>query len=145
MWVRGGAKTIDIETSSSQTTLFLQIPSISFGENSAFLQFIHISLAVPVPISAPLSPYSVAKSPTIVDIVWLPPRAIDINGQIDFYIVELTEIVTGQLMIFHAVEDHIIVPVRTGYAYRCRVAAHTVDQGPFTDYFIVRSQELGMM
>lgn len=113
-----------------------------FVENSALIK---LSVTVSVPSSAPLSPYGVALSPTIIDIIWLPPRAVDINGQIDFYIVEVTEIATGQLSIFHAVEDHIIVPVRTGYAYQCRVAAHTVDQGPFTDYFIVRSLELGMM
>ena len=48
-------------------------------------------------------------------------------------------------MNYHAVEDHIFVgPVRPGYAYRCRVAAFTVGQGPFTDYFIVTSQELGI-
>ena len=47
-------------------------------------------------------------------------------------------------MVYHAVEDHIFAPARPGYAYRCRVAAFTVDQGPFTDYFIVTSQELGI-
>ena len=83
-------------------------------------------------------------SPTIIDIIWLPPRAIDINGDIDFYIVEVTEIITGVFMTFHAIEDHIFVgPVRPGYAYQCRVAAFTIGQGPFTDYFIVTSQELG--
>ena len=37
MWVRGGAKTIDMETSSSQTTPSVQTPSILFVESSAFL------------------------------------------------------------------------------------------------------------
>ena len=104
-----------------------------------------ISISIPVPTGPPLSPYGVAISPTLIDIIWLPPRAIDINGQIDFYIVETTELVTGIFQNFHAVEDHIFVgPVRPGYAYSCRVAAFTIGQGPFTDYFIVISQELGM-
>ena len=104
------------------------------------------SFAIPVPASAPLSPYGIAVSPYLIDLFWQPPRAIDINGDIDFYIVEVTEIVTGQFSVFHAVEDFINVgPVRPGYAYQCRVAAFTIGQGPFTDYFIVTSQELGMI
>ena len=98
----------------------------------------------PVPSRAPQSPYGVAISPYLVNITWLPPPAIDINGEIDFYIVEATELISGQFMTYHAVEDHIFTPARPGYAYRCRVAAFTVDQGPFTDYFIVTSQELGI-
>ena len=103
-----------------------------------------LSFSSPVPTRAPQSPYGVAISPYLVDIIWLPPPAIDINGEIDFYIVEATELISGQFMTYHAVEDHIFAPARPGYAYRCRVAAFTVGQGPFTDYFIVTSQELGI-
>ena len=102
-------------------------------------------LSSPVPSRAPQSPYGVALSPFLIDIIWLPPPAIHINGEIDFYIVEAIEIITNRFLTYHAVEDHIFVgPVRPGYAYRCRVAAFTVGQGPFTNYFIVTSQELGM-
>lgn len=76
--------------------------------------------------------------------MWSPPPAIDINGVVDFYLVEVVEILTGRMWTLHAVEHHIIVgPLRAGYAYRCHVAAFTVGQGPFTNYFIVYSQELG--
>ena len=99
----------------------------------------------PVPSRAPQSPYGVALSPFLIDIIWLPPPAIHINGEIDFYIVEAIEIITNRFLTYHAVENHIFVgPVRPGYPYRCRVAAFTVGQGPFTDYFIVTSQELGI-
>ena len=82
----------------------------------------------------------------LIDVLWSPPRLIDINGIIDFYIVERTELATGIFEDFHAVEEHIFIgPVRPGFAYLCRVAAFTVGQGPFTDYFVVTSQELGMM
>lgn len=97
------------------------------------------------PSGAPLSAHGVAISPTTIEIIWLPPLAVDINGDIEFYIVEVREItVTGQLMTFHAVEDHIFVaPVHPGYDYQCRVAAFTISDGPFTDSFIVNPQELG--
>ena len=97
------------------------------------------------PSGAPLSAHGVAISPTTIEIIWLPPLAVDINGDIEFYIVEVREItVTGQLMTFHAVEDHIFVaPVHPGYDYQCRVAAFTISNGPFTDSFIVNPQELG--
>ena len=105
-----------------------------------------LSLATPAPSGPPRSPYGVAESPYIIDIIWLPPAAIDINGDIEFYIVEAMELVTGRNLTFHAVEDHIFVgPVSPGYVYRCRIAAFTVGQGPFTDYFLVMSQELGII
>ena len=100
---------------------------------------------LPAPSGPPQSPYGVAESPYLIDVIWLPPRPIDINGDIDFYIVEAIEIVTNRFLTYHAVEDHIFVPVSPGYAYRCRIAAFTIGQGPFTDYFIVTAQELGMM
>lgn len=59
----------------------------------------------------------------------------------------MTEItVTGEFRTFHAVENHIFVaPVHPGYDYQCRVAAFTISEGPFTDYFVVTPQELGML
>jgi hypothetical protein len=76
--------------------------------------------------------------------MWSPPIAIDINGVVDFYLVEVFEVFTGRRFTLHAVELHIIAgPLNAGYAYRCRVSAFTVGQGPFTNYFIVYSQELG--
>lgn len=58
---------------------------------------------------------------------------------------EVIEVLTGRIFTLHAVKHHIIVgPLHAGYAYRYHIAAYTVGQGPFTDYFIVYSQELGM-
>ena len=77
--------------------------------------------------------------------MWSPPPAIDVNGVVDFYLVEVIEVSTGAIWTIHAVNEHIIVgPLHAGYAYRCHIAAFTIGQGPFTSYFIVHSQELGM-
>ena len=76
--------------------------------------------------------------------MWSPPPAIDINGVVDFYLVEIFEVLTGRMFTLHAVEQHIIVgPLHPGYAYRCHVSAFTIGQGPFSNFFIVYSQELG--
>ena len=49
--------------------------------------------------------------------MWSPPPAIDINGVVDFYLVEIFEVLTGRMFTLHAVEQHIIVgPLHPGYA-----------------------------
>ena len=69
---------------------------------------------------------------------------MDINGEIEYYVVEVEEVHTGQMWIFHAVETHINVgPLHPYYVYRCRVAAFTVGLGPFSGYFDVYSGESG--
>ena len=99
----------------------------------------------PVPSSAPQLSYGVAVSPICLNITWLPPPVIDINGVIKYYNIEVTENTTGQVTTYNATDDHIIIgPVLPGNAYHCRVAAFTTGLGPFTDYFIVTSQEYGI-
>ena len=80
----------------------------------------------------------------LLNITWLPPPVIDINGVIKHYLIEVTEIITGQVIISNATEEHILVHVRPGIEYHCRVAAFTIGLGPFTHYFIVTSQESGI-
>lgn len=95
-----------------------------------------------VPTAMPRTPSGIAISPTLITLNWIPPPAIDINGLIRFYLVEVTEVVTGRFFTFHAVETFInIGPLNAGYVYRCRVAAYTIALGPFTDFFYVRSME----
>ena len=96
-----------------------------------------------VPSSAPQSPQGVAVGPMLLSITWLPPPAIDTNGVIKHYLIEATENITGQVVISNATEEHILVRVRPGIEYRCRVAAFTIGLGPFTHYFNVTSQESG--
>ena len=84
-------------------------------------------------------------SATLITLTWDPPPHIDINGDIDYYVVEVQEIYTGQMWTFHALDTHINAgPLHPYYAYKCRVAAYTVEQGPFTGYIKVYSGESGM-
>ena len=97
-----------------------------------------------VPMAAPRSPSGTAVSTTLITLTWTPPPAIDINGEIRFYLVEVTEVITGRMFTFHAVDTFInIGPLHAGHLYSCRVAAFTIALGPFTSRFTVRSVETG--
>lgn len=97
-----------------------------------------------VPTAAPLMPSGLPLTPTLITITWSPPPAEHINGIIDNYLVEVTEVVTANTWIFHATQTSITVgPLHPYYAYRCRVGASTVGLGPYTAFFYVNSGEAG--
>ena len=83
-------------------------------------------------------------SPTVITLEWDSPPAVDINGDIEYYLVEAEEVYTGRMWTFHAVDVHInIGSLHAYYVYSCRVAAFTIDLGPFTNYYNVYSGEKG--
>ena len=99
------------------------------------------------PSSPPLAPIGTAQSPTLVTLSWSPPPRIDINGDLQFYVVTMTEMETGRPWRFHAVDAFIIIgALHPYYNYGSQVAAHTVvGGGPFTDVFYVRTLETGII
>lgn len=75
---------------------------------------------------------------------WSPPPAIDINGVIHYYTVEVTEVYTGNFWRIIAVETRVnIGPLHPYYVYECRISAYTVGDGPFSAPFQVLSPETG--
>jgi len=73
------------------------------------------------------------QSSTAIFLSWSPPPAIDINGVINYYTVELDEVWTGRSLEFHPTSMNIsITALHPYYVYQCRVAAFTVALGPFT-------------
>ena len=87
-----------------------------------------------------------ANSPTQVTLNWSPPPRIDINGDLQYYAVRVTEEETGRRWTFYTVDTFVNVGGLHPYRnYRCRVAAHTViGSGPFTNPFFVQTQGTGM-
>ena len=87
-----------------------------------------------------------AQSPTQVMLSWLPPRRVDINGDLQYYAVRVTEVETSRQWTFYSVNTFITVGgLHPYFNYSCQVAAHTViGSGPFTDLFYVQTQETGM-
>ena len=71
---------------------------------------------------------------------------MDINGDIEYYVVEVEEVYTGRMWTFHAVDVHInIASLHAYYVYRCRISAFTIALGPFTSYYNVYSGEKGQL
>ncbi len=89
-------------------------------------------------------PSGVALTSTLITITWSPPPVEHINGIIDNYWVEVTEVVTNNTWIFYAAQTRINVgPLHPYYTYRCRVSASTIGLGPYTAFFYVNSGEAG--
>jgi len=112
--------------------------------NQMCILFAHIYPIV-VPSEPPQSPSGVAHSPTLVTLTWSSPSPIDINGNLQYYVVKMTEVESSRYWIFFALDSFIRIGALHPY-YHCRnqVAAHTIDTGPFTDPFYVQTQESGM-
>ena len=96
------------------------------------------------PSAAPQSPTGSALSSDTITLEWDPPPTVDINGEIEYYVVEVDEVYTGRMWTFHAVDDHInIASLHAYYVYRCRIATFTIALGPYTSYYDVYSGEKG--
>ena len=84
------------------------------------------------------------QSSTAIFLSWTLPPAIDINGVIQYYTVQLDEVWTGRTLTFHPVSHNISVRVlHPYYVYHCRVAAFTVALGPFTSNLQIVTGEDG--
>ena len=105
---------------------------------------IYIIFAPLAPSAPPQSPTGRAQSATVITLEWDPPPPSDINGEIGYYVVELIEVYTVQMWTFHAVEDYIhIGSLHPFYHYQYRIAAFTIQLGPFTNYSYVMTTEAG--
>ena len=84
------------------------------------------------------------QSSTAIFLSWMLPPAIDINGVIQYYTVELDEVWTGRTLTFHPISPNISIrALHPYYIYQCRVAAYTVALGPFTSNLQIITGEDG--
>ena len=74
------------------------------------------------------------KNSTSLTLSWSPPPFEDTNGQIQYYIVLVTELDTNtSLAPVTALSAQVTVDnLHPYYSYLCAVAAYTVDVGPYT-------------
>ena len=91
-------------------------------------------------------PSGFALTSTLITIMWSPPPVEHINGIIDNYLVEVTEVITNNTWVFYAgrMTSINVGPLHPYYTYRCRVSASTTGPGPYTAFFYVNSGEAGM-
>lgn len=69
---------------------------------------VHFVTFEDVPSAPPQHLTGVAESSTVT-LSWFPPPSIDINGNLEYYLVTVAETETGQLWTFHAVKPDIII------------------------------------
>lgn len=85
-----------------------------------------------------------AHSPTLITLQWSPPPPIDVNGVLRHYVVEVTETDTGRDWSFVALGPSLILgSLHPYYNYSARVAAYTIELGPFTELFFVQTNQSG--
>ena len=98
-----------------------------------------------VPSNSPEHLGGVPVSPTSIHLTWDPPPLEHHNGEIDGYLVNVTEIATGHFAQHISNQTQITIEnLHPFYAYHCQVTAVTVGEGPYTDVVIVVTDESGM-
>ena len=83
---------------------------------------------------------------THIYLMWEPPPTSQINGVIREYRLNVTEDVTGLVYQYTITptSQHISVgPLHPYYFYHCSVGAVTVQPGPHTPLFTIRTEEDG--
>ena len=89
-----------------------------------------------------ISVYSSSITSTAFVISWDPPALIHQNGIVTYYTVILLEEETGVEYEHTSFSTSLSVhSMHPAYTYQCRVAAHTVAQGPFSQPINVTTNE----
>ena len=83
-----------------------------------------------------------AVSPTVFVLTWQPPLEGDGNGIVRSYMVNITELETGEVEQYFTSDLNITVTSRHPfYRYRYILAAETIGLGPFTDPNVIHMPE----
>ena len=102
-------------------------------------------LSFAVPSDSPSNTTGVALNSTHVYLSWDPPPPDEINGVIQGYRINITELDTGD-MLQHTAEDSnaTIGSLHPHYTYNFTIAAFTlIGNGP-TTYVVIRTAEAGI-
>ena len=84
------------------------------------------------------------ENPTTLALSWQRPALDSQNGIIIHYSVNITEMETGRLLSYTAVNTSFRVsPLHPFYTYTCIVAAVTVGLGPYSAPVVVQTPEDG--
>lgn len=97
------------------------------------------------PSSPPLYPTAKAENSTAILLSWSPPPAIDVNGVLRHYVVELTETETGRVWSDLVATGTVltVTALHPHYLYSARIAAYTTGPGPYTQAVHVQTNESG--
>ena len=94
------------------------------------------------PSAPPESLFGTPEGSRAIMLTWFPPPAIQINGIITKYVVNVTERETDQTWTFIAFAQYIIVSsLHPHYHYDCRVAAFTIAEGTLSSIVTVQTEQ----
>jgi len=81
-----------------------------------------------------------------ISLSWSPPPSADVNGIIREYRVNVTSVESGTVLTRNTTTTSITIQsLHPYYLYRCVVSAYTVGIGPYTEVFMIRTPEDGML
>ena len=94
------------------------------------------------PSGPPESLFGTPGGSRAITLTWFPPPAIQINGIIMKYVVNVTERETNQTWTFISFAQYIIVGfLHPHYHYECRVAAFTIAEGTLSSVVTVQTEQ----
>ena len=103
-----------------------------------------INFCIVVPDSAPTSVQSTAVTSTSFDIDWNSLPTEDENGIVRHYIVNVTEVQTGNtFQIMSSDESASLTNLHPAYQYTLTAAAYTIGLGPYSTVLTVTTLEDG--
>ena len=101
-----------------------------------------IAIFCVVPTSPPQNVTITSQNSTQVAFEWSPPPAIEINGHLQFYIVQLTESRTGRGWSITVSDTQIELDfLHPYYTYTFTVAAVTIGHGSYSDTYMFVTDE----
>ena len=128
------------------TTIFMNLVVNSY---SSLVHLIHLVLCGIVilyilPFLAPAAPPTSVKAHTLVNstfLSWRPPLTQYRNGIIQKYYIEILRVNTTVGFNYTTEEPYLFISdLEQDVQYTCRVAAFTVDIGPFSELFIIENK-----
>ncbi len=94
------------------------------------------------PTAPPVNPGGTALNSTTVALSWSPPPAMDHNGLIRHYIINITELETGRVFSLTSVKMEVTLhSLHPFYTYEYTITAVTVGPGPTSEVSSVQTPE----
>ena len=97
-----------------------------------------------VPTGSPQEVTASGVTSTTLTLTWSPPQFEDTNGIVRYYRVHIIEAETGRVFeLTSNITSIYIYELHPYYTYECRIAAFTIDLGPYSNVFTVQLAEEG--
>ena len=122
----------------------LNFQTLQAGEKITFQTSKSYFISISAPSGPPQNFIGSAISTTLIKLQWELPAAIDINGIITKYVVNIVEVYSGQSYSLFTENMHVNVgPLHPYYTYECSIAAFTIETGVFSSPINVTTLETG--